>query len=194
VWVLQSADGAEPVTTVYVNPDDGKPVQVEIASPSRGWTFAYTDIRIDVELDDELFSLEPPPGYAIQDGQTEPVKPVDEMNGKMMAKMMRLMRECMDYTIAHDGKWPATLDDLRTTGLLDAQALRTLLAAPDSTDGKPVIVYRQPKDAEIDVVVLYESAEIRRPAGVVCGFNDCHAELVTHERFEELMKQHAGPK
>ncbi|MGB7158500.1 MAG: hypothetical protein WBD40_10575 [Tepidisphaeraceae bacterium] len=189
VWVLQSEGGAEPVKTVYVNPADGKPVRVEIAWPSSKQTFTYADIQLDVPLDERLFSLDAPEGYAMHGGHEGPVKPVDEMNGKMLTKARDLAMQCIIYASNHDNRWPETFDDLRAAGM-DAQKLRTILAAPDSKDGKPVLLYRKPNgDAKKAVIVVYEAQEFRRGAGVVCGFSDAHAELVPHKEFEKMIKQ-----
>lgn len=186
VRALQSDDGKEPVKTVYVNPADGKPVQVELRWPSSGASFVYTDIRIDTDLDERLFSLEPPAGYAMQ--HEGPTKPVDDMNGKMMGKTMSILRNCFEYMNDHDGKWPTRLDDLRAAGM-DAKKLQTLLSAADSKDGKPAFLYRQPKSGETDVIVLYEAPEIRRKGFVVTGYNDGHAQLLTQKEFDEAMKK-----
>lgn len=192
VRVLRSDDGIEPVTTVYLDLADGKPVQVEQAWPSRGQTITYADIGIDGELDDDLFSLEPPAGYAMHGGRHDAIPPVDDASGKMMANIMRVTLECFTYANDHGGRWPTRLDDLRAAGM-DAKALRTLLSAADSKDGKPVILYRQPQaEATEPVIVVYEAPEVRRSEGVICGFSDGHVELVTPARFEELMKQHGG--
>ena len=191
VRVLRTDHDAEPVTTVYVDTADGSPVRVEQAWPSRGQTIAYADIRIDGELDDALFGLEPPAGYVMDGGRRDAVQPVDDVNGKMMAKVMRVTLECFMYANDHGGKWPTRLDDLRAAGM-DAKALRTLLAADGSKDGKPVILYRRPTaNAAEPQIVVYEAPEVRRPTGVVCGFTDGHAEVVPLARFEQLMKQPA---
>jgi outer membrane lipoprotein-sorting protein len=183
VWALQSNDGAQPVKTVFVNPADGKPVQVEILWPTTGASFVYTDIQIDAELDDALFSVEAPAGYA-----TEALKkPVDEMNGKMLVKIRDLGMECAMYANSHDGKWPTTLDDLRATGT-DAKKLQTLLAAPDSKDNKPVILYRQPKAGQTEAIVLYEAPEFRRGGKVIAGFMDGHAQMMSKKEFDDAMK------
>ena len=188
VWVLQSDDdGAERIVTVYVTPEDGKPVQVELTRRSSKQSLVYADIQMDTPLDESLFSFEPPEGYAVEDDGKDPKTPFDEMNGKMAAKMMRVVMECYTYMSKHGEKWPAKLDDLTTAGV-DAQKLKTLLAAPDSKDGKPVIVYRQPKEGETDAVVVYEAPEFRRGGTVVVGFTDGHVEIVTKKRFAELMK------
>jgi len=185
VWALQSNDGVQPVKTVYVNPVDGKPVQVEMAWSS-GASFVYTDIQIDTDLDEQLFSLQPPNGFAMD--QTGPKKPVDEMNGKMLVKARDLVMQCMIYRNAHDDRWPTTLDDLRAAGV-DASKLKTLLAAPDSKDGKSVFAYRQPKAGETDAIVLYEVPDIRRAGKVVAGFMDGHAELMNQKEFDAAIKK-----
>lgn len=188
VWVLQSDDAAEPVKTVYVNPVDGKPVQIEIAWPSEKRSFTYADIELDLPLDPGLFSLEAPQGYAMHGGSSEPVAPVDEINGKMMSKAKELAMQCFLYASQHDDRWPESFDDLRAAGL-DARKLQTLLAAPDSKDGKPVLLYRKPVGAGSEPqVVIYEAPEFRRKSGVVCAFNDGHAELVPHAQFAKLVK------
>jgi len=171
-----------------VNPADGKPVRVEIFWPSSKQTFTYADIQLDVPLDPSLFSLEAPEGYAMHGGHGDPVKPWDEMNGKMLTKARDLAMQCIVYSSKHNDRWPETFDDLRAAGM-DAQKLQNMLAAPDSKDGKPVLIYRKPKGDEKEaVIVIYEAPEFRRKPGVICGFSDAHAELVPHEQFEKLMK------
>ncbi|MDQ3440910.1 MAG: hypothetical protein M3478_11235 [Planctomycetota bacterium] len=187
VWVLQSDDDAERIATVYVTPEDGKPVQVALTRRSSDQSLVYADIQMDTPLDESLFSLEPPAGCAVEDEGKDPKNPLDEMNGKMAAKMMRVVMECYTYMSKHGGKWPAKLDDLTTAGV-DAHKLKMLLAAPDSKDGKPVILYRQPNEGETDAVVVYEAPEFRRGGTVVVGFTDGHAQIMTKKRFEELMK------
>jgi outer membrane lipoprotein-sorting protein len=188
VWVIQSDDTAEPRTTVYLDGADSSPVQVEVSFPSSGRTFTYADIEIDRGLDAGLFSVEPPAGYAMLGGNGKPRKGMDELAGMMMAKARGILQACQAYMSRRDGKWPQRLDDLTAAGM-DPQALQTLLAAPGSKDGKPVLLYRRPKDDQSGVViVVYESPEFRRKDGVICGFSDGHAELLPHALFEELMK------
>jgi hypothetical protein len=100
-----------------------------------------------MDIDERLFSLEAPAGYAMYGGHDGPVKPVDDMNGKMMGKTMSILRNCFEYMNDHDGKWPTRLDDLRAAGM-DAKKLQTLLSAPESKDGKSAFLYRQPKAGE----------------------------------------------
>jgi len=183
VWVLQSeGEGAgRPVKTVYVNPQTGKPVQVDIAWPTS--TFTYADIEIDTELDESLFSMEPPAGYAVQ---TE--GPLDEHYGKMFAKVMAVVRECYRYRNKHDMAWPAELSDLTKVGMSEG-ALKTLLAPPDEPDGRPAIVYRRPADGQKEGIVVYEAAHSRKGGKVIAGYTDGHAQLLTIEEFRKEMKE-----
>jgi outer membrane lipoprotein-sorting protein len=182
VWVLQSEGDAEPVKTVYVNPDSGKPVRVEITWPTRKHSFTYADIRIDADMNESIFSLAPPAGYALR---TE--KPIDEHYGKMAAKVMRILQQCYVYRNKHDMEWPATLADLTETGM-DKNALKTLLAPPDEPDGKPAFVYKRPAKDQLEGIVLYEAAHSRRGGKVVAGYTDGHAQVLTIEEFEAQMK------
>jgi len=51
-------------TTVWVDPKTGEPVRVEMEFPAApGMNMVLSDFRFDVQLDDSLFSLEPPAGY-----------------------------------------------------------------------------------------------------------------------------------
>ena len=65
-----------------------------------------------------------------------------------------------------------------------------MLAAPDQPDGPPVIEYRKPragKDAGTEIV-FYETEKFRRPGKVVVGMWDGHSEVLSQEKFDELMK------
>ena len=185
VWVLQSKGKDEPVKTVYVDPETGKPVQVEIAWPSRGTTFTYADIQIETELDERLFSLAPPDGFAFRE-----YNPTNEHYGKVTPKLMHVMRECYAYANKHDGKWPNRLEDLTENGM-DANALRTMLAPADRPNGAPIVIYRRPADGDrrSETVVVYEAPESRRGGLVAVGFLDGHAEVMTEKQFEEALKK-----
>mgnify|MGYP000849197022 CR=1 FL=1 len=52
------------ITTVWVDPKTGEPARVEMEFPAApGMDMILSDIRVDVPLDDSLFSLDPPAGY-----------------------------------------------------------------------------------------------------------------------------------
>ena len=53
------------VTTIWINPKNKELIQVEQEYPSSpGMNFVMNNIRFDIELDDALFDLTPPDGYA----------------------------------------------------------------------------------------------------------------------------------
>jgi len=164
-----------------VNPDNGKPVQVEIHWPSSKQTFTYADIEIDTDLDDSLFSFDPPAGYAMH---TE--KPIDDHHGKMVAKVMTVLRQCHVYQSKYDA-WPAELSDLTKTGMSE-KAVKTMLAPPDEPDAAPALVYKRPAEGQKEGIVLYEAAHSRRGGKVLAGYTDGHAQVLTVEEFAKEMQ------
>lgn len=158
VRILQSRKGQR-VTTVWIDPETGHPVQIEHKWPGQDRSpLLYTAIQIDTELDDALFSLEPPAGYAAK--ATKALYPDERM--KMVAKIMHLGARCLSYRSRGKYVYPNELADLVTAGIMSADALKTVLAAPDAPDGPPVIRYRRPNDDAPDPmieVMLYEAFE-----------------------------------
>ena len=52
------------VYTIWIDPKTNYPVQVELKLPEQNFIpILYTSIKIDTEIDDKLFSFEPPEGY-----------------------------------------------------------------------------------------------------------------------------------
>jgi outer membrane lipoprotein-sorting protein len=175
------------ITTVWVNPKTGYPVQIE-----HKWTdqsrspVMYTSIQIDADLDDGLFSLEPPEGYTLS---------VDEFDWpdekkKMMTKVMRLGLWCWGYANDHDYQFPGELADLVRTGVITEKVLNKVLASPDEPDGPPVIRYRKPdKDAErSSEVILFEIFDQWPQDRVVACFADGHSELIPVQTLVQLLK------
>jgi outer membrane lipoprotein-sorting protein len=84
--------------TVWADPQTKLPVQMEnIAGPT---SYTMTDIVFDVELDESLFSLEIPGGYAVRTMQVDASEPTE----KDLIAMLRIWAEHMD------GSLPSTLD------------------------------------------------------------------------------------
>ena len=188
VRLLRSRKG-ERITTVWVNPKTGYPVQIELtwADQSRS-PLMFASIQIDTELDDELFSLEPPEGYTLSVYESR--WPDDK--SKMMTKLKLLGLWCVMYKSDHDDQFPDELTDIVTWGVTKNVLLSKILAAPDEPDGPPAIRYRKPDaDAKalLTEVILYEIYEEWPEDGVVAGFADGHCELIVDwKRFEELIK------
>jgi outer membrane lipoprotein-sorting protein len=194
VRVLRSADPGKPVITVWADRKTGKPVKIEVASTEDKSTFTYSSIVIDEPMDDALFSLNPPAGYAVTEypDKTKP-DPLGKDGrahyGKMMTKIKTIMNECYNYMNEHEGAFPDKLTDLTKTGMSEA-AVKALLASPDEPEGPPVVEYRKPKSVNepSETIVVYEAEKFRRKGYVAAGMMDGHAELLTTEEFEKRMK------
>jgi hypothetical protein len=178
------------ITTVWINPETSYPVQIE-----HKWTdqsrspVMYTSIQIDTEMDDNLFSLEPPEGYTLKMDKS----PWPDDNKKMMTKVKRLGLWCVIYASDNDNQFPDDLADIVRAGVITDEVLKKILAAPDDPNGPPVIRYRKPnKDAKDrpTEVMLYEIYDPWPKDGVVVCFADGHSELIAEQkRFQELIKE-----
>ncbi|HUS72580.1 MAG TPA: hypothetical protein VMY06_05885 [Sedimentisphaerales bacterium] len=188
VRMLQSSKDKR-ITTVWVNPETSYPVQIE-----HKWTnqsrspVMFASIQIDADLDDGLFSLEPPEGYALS--VNEFGWPDDKK--KMMTKVKYLGLWCVVYANDNDDQFPGDLADLVRAGVITDEVLNKVLAAPDDPDGPPVIRYRKPNTDAKDwstEVTLYEIYDQWPEDGVVACFADGHCELIGEQnRFEELIR------
>jgi outer membrane lipoprotein-sorting protein len=189
VRLLTSRKGKR-TTTVWIDPETNYPVQIELK-----WTednrspVMFTSIRIDDELDDDLFSLEPPEGYTVK--TQENVLP--DYKSKMMTKTKYVGLWCIIYANDNDDQFPAKLVDLVTFGVITDEALKKALAAPDDPDGPSVIRYRKPNTATgkdwSTEVIAYEIYDQWPEDGVVACFADGHCELIADQsRFEEMIK------
>jgi len=148
----------------------------------------YTSIQIDTELDDDLFSLEPPDGYTLSVAESG----WPEGKEKMAAKVMHMLVMCLVYADKHDDQFPNELADIVTAGIMTDKVLKNVLAAPDDPGGPPVFRYRRP-DTDTgdwsDEVVLYEIYEEWPDDGVVACFGDGHCGLIRDQnRFEESIR------
>ena len=149
----------------------------------------FTSIQIDTELDDDLFSLEPPDGYTLSVHESG----WPDYKAKMMTKIKHLGLWCVVYANDNEDQFPGELADLVTLGVITEEALNKTLAAPDDPDGPPVIRYRKPNTAGNDdwstEVILYEIYDQWPQDGVVACFADGHCELIGDQnRFEELIR------
>jgi outer membrane lipoprotein-sorting protein len=178
------------IATIWIDPDTNYPVQIELT-----WTdqdrspMMFTSIRIDTELDDDLFSLEPPEGYTLSIHKED----VSDYKKKMMTKAKYLGLWCVIYANDNEDQFPGELVDLVTFGVVTEDALNKALASPDDPDGPPVFQYRKPntnsnKDWSTEVT-LYEMYDQWPQDGVVACFADGHCELIVDQnRFEEIIK------
>jgi outer membrane lipoprotein-sorting protein len=177
------------ITTVWVNPETGYPVQIE-----HKWTdqsrspVMFTSIEIDTELDDDLFSLGPLEDYTLKVAKSSWL----DDNKKMMTKVRHLGLWCWSYASDNDDQFPDDLADIVRAGVITDEVLNKVLAAPDDPNGPPVIRYRKPNKDEkkrSTEVMLYEIYDQWPKDGVVVCFADGHAEIIPDKnRFEELIK------
>jgi len=188
VRMLQSQKDKR-VTTVWIDPETNFPVQIEHKWIENNRSpVMYTSIQIDTELDDNLFSLEPPEGYTLI--IEKPDWP--DYKKKIMTKVMHLGLWCVAYASDNEDQFPGELADLVISGVITDEVLNRMLAAPDDSDGPPVIRYRKPNTVGEEwstEVILYEIYDQWPEDGVVACFGDGHSELIAdRNRFEELIR------
>ncbi len=91
---------------MWGDPKTGLPVRVEITSGIEGSVKAtLSDFVFNVDMDESLFSLEPPAGYTVRKGKTDD-SPKEE---KDLIEMFR------EYSKLSDGAFPDSLDFLTTS-------------------------------------------------------------------------------
>lgn len=176
------------IATVWIDPETNYPVQIELTWKDRNRSpMMFTSIQIDTELNNDLFSLEPPENYTLSVQEPGP-----DYKSKMMTKMKHLGLWCIIYADDNEGQFPEELADIVTSGTVTENALNKALAAPDDPNGPPMIQYRKPKTVVKDrstEVILYEIYAQWPEDGVVACFADGHSELIVNQdRFEELIK------
>jgi outer membrane lipoprotein-sorting protein len=90
--------------TVWVDPQKRLPLLIEIAGRigTTEFRFAMADIQLDPRLDESLFSLEPPGGYALRKAGANLFMTTEE-------SVVRVLRT---YAAGDEGTFPPSLDDL----------------------------------------------------------------------------------
>lgn len=188
VRMLQSHKDSR-TTTVWIDPKTSFPVQIELTWTDKSRSpVKYTSIQIDTEMDDDLFSLEPPEGYTV--ALSKPLYSDDRQ--KMLAKIMHLGKCCMVYAYRHNDQYPGEIAYLVKGGVITDEALKKVRSAPDEPDGPPVIQYRRPDTNAPDwsiEVMLYEIHEDRSADGrVMVVMLDSHGELMPVQTLAQHLK------
>ncbi|HUU17615.1 MAG TPA: hypothetical protein VMW72_10735 [Sedimentisphaerales bacterium] len=177
------------VTAVWIDLETNFPVQIEHKWPDQIRSpVLYKSIQIDTELDDSLFSLEPPEGYDLRKFTGN--WPDDK--ARMGAKIMHLGKLCLYYVNKHNGQFPSEFVDLLTSGIVTDEVLKKVLAAPEEPNGTPVFRYRKPdtnaEDRSIEIM-LYEVYEEKSVDDlVVVTMLDSHSELLPVQTLIHLLK------
>ena len=173
------------VVKIWIDPKTKLPVQVVLHGRDEQLT-TYTSIQIDAELDDELFSLEPPKGYSLKKMDTG----WSDYQKKLSAKMSHLVLACHHFRSKHDDQFAKQLNDLKATGIKE-EVLKVILAAPDQADGPAVIRYRRPPaGADFSTcIILHEAFDEWPKDGLVTCFVDGHREIIADQKhFEQLLR------
>jgi outer membrane lipoprotein-sorting protein len=172
VRLTQSAN-EQRVVKVWSDPQTGHPVQISIERPNQ--KDIISNIRIDEELSDEVFSLMPPADYEVK-----PDRKTTRRYGEAIAKAMYLALQCLDYEAKHPKTFPAQLSDLD----LKPEVLQNLLTLPDG--GRLVYVPLQKSDDLGKRIMIHEAFDTWPEQGIVTAFDDGHGE---HIAKEEIFKQ-----
>lgn len=144
-----------------------------------------TDIVFDAELDKSLFSLEPPPGYKLEQFEYDEV--VTRM--KSAANMDRILKACRKYVNEHNGQWPDNMQVLFKYGL-DKQ----VLTSPIQPTREIGYVYIKPPVSPSESrIVLYEAYEVWN-GGINVGFANYQVQFIKEEsdfknRLEEPVQR-----
>ncbi len=185
VRLLQSRWGVG-VVKIWIDTKTKLPVQVAFHGRDED-LFTYTSIQIDAELDDDLFSLQPPDGYRLKKVGTGGWS---DYQHKLDAKMAHLGLACHHFRSKHDGQFPKELSDLKTVGIKE-EVIKVVLAAPGQPDGSAVIRYRRPPaGADFSTCVMLHEAFDKWPKdGLVACFADGHREIIVDQKhFEQLLR------
>ena len=136
--------------TVWVDPQKKLPVLVEYSARFGNLDTSGTlsDIRLDPELDDALFRLEPPAGYAIR---------------RIDAKLKMTIEEAVahylrTFTDASGGRFPARLDDT-------ADLFKVMSARKKARENEP-----KPKDTQEIKKLETQAMEIAASVAQVMAF------------------------
>jgi outer membrane lipoprotein-sorting protein len=98
---------------LWGDPKTGLPVRVEMTWGMEGSVKAtFSDFVFNVDMDESLFSLEPPAGYTVRNAKTDH-SPEEE---KDLIEMFR------EYSKLFDGAFPNSLDFLTTTTIFGKKA------------------------------------------------------------------------
>ena len=98
---------------LWGDPKTGLPVRVEMTSGIEGsMKVTFSDFVFNVDMDESLFSLEPPAGYTVRNAKTDH-SPTEE---KDLIEMFR------EYSRLFDGAFPDSLDQFATTMIAGKKA------------------------------------------------------------------------
>jgi outer membrane lipoprotein-sorting protein len=86
--------------TIWGDPQTGLPIRLESFSALEGVKCTLSDFAFNVDLDESLFSIEPPAGYTVQTVQVDASQPMEK-------DLITLLRQ---YSTLMNNAFPETLD------------------------------------------------------------------------------------
>ncbi|TWT84294.1 hypothetical protein CA13_57710 [Planctomycetes bacterium CA13] len=137
--------------SLWGDPETGLPVRLEMTSGMEGSVkTTFSDFEFNVDMDESLFSLEPPAGYTVRNAKADgsPAAPGE----KDLIEMFR------EYSELFDGAFPDSLDFLTTTTIAGKKATLRMMTqnfwenlAPAT--GKPNEVQRRKLEELMHTVI-----------------------------------------
>ena len=171
-------DGNEII--VWADPQTLRPIRIEQTMKDKDGRFVKsvtTNIVFDATLDESLFRLDVPEGYAAErtDGPRERSAAL-EQRVQSLSNMKKILLSCIMYAQEHQDQWPDNLQQLNVYGVTAAD-----LTNPRYAGAEPGYVYAKPgKPLSPSQVVLYEKYDSWAD-GINVGFADGHVELIKDE-------------
>lgn len=152
----------------WTDPETQLPVLIEdtvVGSEGRKIYSTTIEIVFGAELDDALFSLEPPSGYVLQYDS----KAINQV--KSAISMNEILKACMIYNNQHD-QWPDNLKELDLSGV----------------DVNKYIYLKPSGPSAEHMIVLHEAFDVW-DRGINVGFNNYRVEFIDDElKFRDLLK------
>ncbi len=131
-------DGEKESMTIWADQKTNLPVRVEILNHAEGTTTTLNNFDWNPDLPESLFSLEPPPGYTVED-----------FTGVRETDLVEALRLCADLV---GGAFPAAFDKDTPDRLIDTYLEKAgLLETTDTDNG-------QTRKEAASVAVLVETA------------------------------------
>lgn len=178
----ESSDG-ERELMVFVDLETQRPVRVETTRFDTGNPMVAGVIEFDPALDDALFSMDVPQGYASR-------PPTDDVQTAAVNVQVMLRNIAMGVMTFQqiNGRYPATLGELVSAGVVPADGIIN-----PRTPGVE-FVYRRPapeaaSDPSADwgkIVLVYEALSPGHAGGAVC-YLDSHVDLLAHDDYERVV-------
>lgn len=165
---------------VWADPQTLHPIRIEQTIKDKNGKLIKsitTNIVFDARLDESLFRLDVPEGYARErtDGPRERSAAL-EQRVQSLSNMRKILLSCIMYAQDHQDQWPDNLQQLNVYGVTPAD-----LANPKYTGAETGYVYAKPtKPLSPSQVVLYEKYDSWAD-GINVGFVDGHVEFIQDE-------------